>query len=181
MPKKTGVCINVSNCTKARSRELQTVEATNFVCEECGKDLKEKKKKGGPEINVKLIIGAIAAILILVGVYFGITTGIGEEETTTDTTTQTKIEEIVEPAKVTEPIEEVSKPVEPYTYEGGTQNGKPHGNGTMTFNTKHVVPGSKGNIIAQPGEYAQGKWINGEVNLVTLYQKDGNRVIITHK
>ncbi len=68
-----------------------------------------------------------------------------------------------------------------YTYEGSTQNGKPHGNGTMTFVKKCVVPGSKGNIVAQPGEYAIGKWVNGEVNLVTLYQKSGNRTIITHK
>lgn len=45
MPKKTGVCINIGGkCSKALNRELQTVEATNFVCEECGKDLKEKSK-----------------------------------------------------------------------------------------------------------------------------------------
>lgn len=67
------------------------------------------------------------------------------------------------------------------TYEGDLKNGKPEGNGTMTFKQRAVVPGSKGDEEAQPGEYAQGKWCNGEVNLVTLYKKDGNRPILTHK
>lgn len=66
-------------------------------------------------------------------------------------------------------------------YEGDTKNGKPHGNGTMTFKETHVVPGAKGNIEAKTGEYAIGSWRNGEVNLVTLYQKNGNQVKIMHK
>lgn len=67
------------------------------------------------------------------------------------------------------------------TYEGDTQNGKAHGNGVMTFKTKHVIPGAKDDIEAQAGEYVQGAWRNGEVNLVTLYQKNGNQVKIMHK
>ena len=250
MPKKTGVCINIGGkCSKALNRELQTVEATNFVCEECGKDLKEKSKKNPTGPNVKLIAIIVCAVLLIVG---GVIAALNmQEEPTvapptpvpavfvnnTETTvtvtyeidnveysanipsksdckiepieektaqiyTQIKPEEknflingnnnytattlrdgevytiTMEPEAVIEPTQEAT---EPYTYEGATQDGKPHGNGTMTFNTKYVVPGSKGNIVAQPGEYAQGKWVNGEVNLVTLYQKDGNRVIITHK
>ena len=67
------------------------------------------------------------------------------------------------------------------TYEGDRKNGKPEGNGTMTFKTRHVIPGSKGDIVAEPGEYAVGTWRNGEVNLVTLHQNNGNKPIITHK
>lgn len=67
------------------------------------------------------------------------------------------------------------------TYKGDLQNGKPHGNGTMTFKKRMVVPGAKDNIEAQSGEYAHGAWRNGEVNLVTLYQKNGNTVTIMHK
>lgn len=67
------------------------------------------------------------------------------------------------------------------TYEGDLKNGKPEGNGTMTFKTRHVIPGSKGDVVAEPGEYAQGTWRNGEVNLVTLHQKNGNKPIVTHK
>lgn len=67
------------------------------------------------------------------------------------------------------------------TYQGDLKNGKPEGNGTMTFKTRHVVPGSKGDVVAEPGEYAIGTWRNGEVNLVTLHQNNGNKPIITHK
>ena len=67
------------------------------------------------------------------------------------------------------------------TYEGDRKNGKPEGNGTMTFKTRHVIPGSKGDVVAEPGEYAVGTWRNGEVNLVTLHQKNGNKPIVTHK
>ena len=51
----------------------------------------------------------------------------------------------------------------------------------MTFKKVNVVPGAKGNIEAKVGEFAIGSWRNGEVNLVTLYQKDGNQVKIMHK
>lgn len=67
------------------------------------------------------------------------------------------------------------------TYEGDLKNGKPEGNGTMTFKTRHVIPGSKGDVVAEPREYAVGTWRNGEVNLVTLHQNNGNKPIITHK
>lgn len=67
------------------------------------------------------------------------------------------------------------------TYQGDIKNGKPEGNGTMTFKSRHIIPGSKGDIVAEPGEYVVGTWRNGEVNLVTLHQKNGNKPIITHK
>ena len=67
------------------------------------------------------------------------------------------------------------------TYQGDIKNGKPEGNGTMTFKSRHIIPGSKGDVVAEPGEYAVGTWRNGEVNLVTLHQKSGNKPIVTHK
>ena len=51
----------------------------------------------------------------------------------------------------------------------------------MTFKSQHIIPGSKGDVVAEPGEYVVGTWRNGEVNLVTLHQKNGNKPIITHK
>ena len=67
------------------------------------------------------------------------------------------------------------------TYEGDTKNGKPEGNGTMIFKTRHIIPGAKGDVEAQPGEYVTGTWRNGEVNVVTLYQKNGNKPVIMHR
>ena len=66
-------------------------------------------------------------------------------------------------------------------YQGDVKNGKPEGNGIMTFKSQHIIPGSKGDVVAEPGEYVVGTWRNGEVNLVTLHQKNGNKPIITHK
>lgn len=67
------------------------------------------------------------------------------------------------------------------TYKGAVQNGKPHGSGTMTFKQEAVIPGSKGNIKANAGDYAQGEWRNGEVNLVRLHQQGNDPQAITHK
>lgn len=67
------------------------------------------------------------------------------------------------------------------TYKGAVQNGKPHGSGTMTFKQEAVIPGSKGNIKANAGDYVQGEWRNGEVNLVSLYQQGNDPQVITHK
>lgn len=67
------------------------------------------------------------------------------------------------------------------TYKGAVQNGKPHGSGTMTFKKEAVIPGSKGNIKAKAGDYVQGEWRNGEVNLVRLHQQGNDPQVITHK
>ncbi|MBQ8530690.1 MAG: Ig-like domain-containing protein [Parabacteroides sp.] len=78
MPKKTGICLNIGNCSKARKKEIQTVEAANFVCEECGRELKEKKAKGGGP-NWKPIVGGVAAAAILgTGGYFIWSSGGGD-------------------------------------------------------------------------------------------------------
>lgn len=66
-------------------------------------------------------------------------------------------------------------------YKGAVQNGKPHGSGTMTFKQEAVIPGSKGSIKAKVGDYVQGEWRNGEVNLVRLHQQGNDPQVITHK
>ena len=79
MPKKIGICINYGGCDKARAKEKQEVEATNFVCEKCGKPLRET----GPDTknpNWKLI-GGIAAVVVLgggAGAYFAMAGDGGE-------------------------------------------------------------------------------------------------------
>lgn len=188
MAKVKGICRN-EDCIKCN--EIQEVEKTEFVCPECGEQLIPfgggDNAGGVIKKHGKKILLAIGAIAIIGGIAIGLSS-IGDDKTGggtgndggTEKGVDTKVEISKENGGSTGGMV-VDENVEPFTYEGATQNGKPHGNGTMTFNKKCVVPGSKGNIVAQPGEYAQGKWVNGEVNLVTLYQKDGNRVIITHK
>lgn len=66
------------------------------------------------------------------------------------------------------------------TFEGDIKNGKPHGNGTMSFKSRHLVPGTKDNY-AEAGEQVIGAFRDGEINMGTLYQKNGNRVVVKHK
>ena len=66
------------------------------------------------------------------------------------------------------------------TYQGDVKNGKPHGNGTMMFKSNHLVPGTKDTYAAE-GEQVIGAFRDGEINMGTLYQKNGNRVVVKHK
>lgn len=73
MPKKQGVCLNVGGCSKAKNRELQEAEISEFICAECGKPLKEKMGKGpDKDKKKKKVIAAVAAITVI-----GAGTGIG--------------------------------------------------------------------------------------------------------
>ena len=66
------------------------------------------------------------------------------------------------------------------TYQGDMKNGKPHGNGTLVFKSRHLIPGTKDNY-AEVGEQVIGAFRDGEINMGTLYQKNGNRVVVKHK
>ena len=72
-----GICKNFGECDLADNREVQEVEKTNFVCEECGKPLHpidgggSSGKDGGKGPNKKLI-GIIAAAVLGAGVIGGV-------------------------------------------------------------------------------------------------------------
>jgi len=197
-----GICLN-DQCSKCKSKEVQEIGARKeFVCTECGKQLREcPRPKTWWEKNGKMVI--IAAVVVILGAVGGCFALMGNDKKV-DGEGEGKPESVkVDTVAVNEPMEiekqdEQPKLEEPKQddpiqnghgtielgyakYEGDIKNGKPHGNGTMTFKETHVVPGAKGNIEAKAGEYAIGGWRNGEVNLVTLYQKDGNQVKIMHK
>ena len=58
-----GICLN-DNCQKCKNKEVQQVSARkDFVCEECGKPLREcPPPKLGPN---KMVIAAIAAVIVI--------------------------------------------------------------------------------------------------------------------
>ncbi len=73
-----GICKNFGECDLADSKEIQEVDKTNFICEECGKPLHpvdggvDRNKTPGNGPNMKLI-GIIAAVLIvLAGAGWGV-------------------------------------------------------------------------------------------------------------
>lgn len=66
---------------------------------------------------------------------------------------------------------------EPMEGASGVKNGKPNGNGIMRFKDRHVIPGTE-DCIAEPGEWVNGAWRDGKVNVATWYRNDGNQVIV---
>ena len=83
-----GICKNFGECDLADNKEIQEVDKTNFVCEECGKPLHPvdgdgggggKTPGGGP--NMKLIAIIAAALVVLGGGGFGIYSLFGDSKT----------------------------------------------------------------------------------------------------
>lgn len=80
-----GICLN-DNCIKCKNKEVQQISARkDFVCEECGKPLREcPPPKSGPN---KMIIAAIAAVIVIavgVGCFLGFSGGDTPESTPVD-------------------------------------------------------------------------------------------------
>ena len=73
-----GVCKNFGECDLADNKEIQEVDKTNFVCEECGKPLHPvegsagggHKGPGGGGPNKKLIGIIAAAVVVLAGIVY---------------------------------------------------------------------------------------------------------------
>lgn len=59
-------------------------------------------------------------------------------------------------------------------YEGPLRNGKPNGMGTLRYKSSHRVSqyDNKG-TVAEPGEYYQGKFVNGYPTIGSLFHSDG--------
>ena len=80
-----GICLN-DNCQKCKNKEVQQVSVRkDFVCEECGKPLREcPPPKSGPN---KMVIAAIAAVIVIavgVGCFLGFSGGDTLESTSVD-------------------------------------------------------------------------------------------------
>ena len=80
-----GICLN-DNCQKSKNKEVQQVSARkDFVCEECGKPLREcPPPKSGPN---KMIIAAIAAVIVIaagIGIFLGFSGGDTSDSTPVD-------------------------------------------------------------------------------------------------
>lgn len=63
------------------------------------------------------------------------------------------------------------------SYDGDFQNGRPHGNGTLTYKQSHKILSSK-DYVASPGEQVIGNFANGELRMGTWYKNDGNQVVV---
>ena len=101
-----GICLN-ETCSKAKSKEVQQIAARKeFVCEECGKPLREcpPPKKGN---KTPIVVVAVVLVVALIAAFF-IFSG-GESKQLTEPQLATKDSDIVKVEKDTIGISEVKK------------------------------------------------------------------------
>ena len=192
MPKKLGVCLNVGGCSKAKNRELQEAEISEFICAECGKPLKEKigKKTGGGDPKKKIIIAIAAAAIAVIGAGTGIGLSlknnqaekpVSEPEVVTDTVFTDP-----QPADTTtEDPKPVTKPkiINPEfgKYDGPRNaSGKAHGLGGSVNVTKtyslDLKDGNHTVVQLNPGDViANTKFIDGKLVQGQLKRTDGTQ------
>ncbi|WP_418833146.1 hypothetical protein [Parabacteroides johnsonii] len=182
MPKKTGVCINIGgNCPKAKNREIQTADVTNFKCEHCGRELREKSNGGGG-INTKLIAAIASGILVLGGIGGGFYKYFHKS----DSDTEVKKTVVTPKEDTPENTNLLSKPTNGtdlgYAVWTGQvdENGLPNDtNGRMYFNERHrISPNDDQERYAEIGESIVGEYVNGKLVQGKWYKKDGNVEVI---
>ena len=196
-----GMCLN-DQCTKAKSKEVRQISPRKeFVCEECGKALREcpPPKKGGSK---KALFAVAAVVVILAGGGYGIYSAMsGGEEAGTDVNQERSV--IIEASSDTAKIDSVKPEVEKVstpepekmpveqkvqngrgtvdlgygTYTGELKNGKPHGYGTITYRQSHKIVPSK-DFVAQPGDTFEGEFRNGRISGLGYWKHDGNQTVV---
>lgn len=194
---RRAMCKNVGVCSRANKVQIITDDDQELKCPECGEEMElvPTTPPPPPPGNTwkKIAIAAVAIAAIGGGAYFGLSSG-GDntKKTVAKDTVATQPADTVKPVttdsvkaepKVEEPKPEpkpepnpgpkppTPKPWSSYASFDGT---------TMTFKKAHRIPGTS--RVAQPGDKVQGKWVDGEVNLVRWYHADGSQSeTLTHE
>lgn len=204
-----GICLNDKDCSKCKAKEVQQITARKeFVCEECGKPLREcPPPRSFWDKYGKLIIAAaivvIAAIVVLCVTL--IPGGKTESQEGIDTTEvdivkvdtakvdTTKVDTVkVGSTKVGTTKVDTAK-VEPKpvtnptygtvnlgygTYTGDLKNGKPHGHGIITYTKSTKIVNSK-DFIANPGDTYEGDFRDGRISGgIGYWSHDGNQTAV---
>ena len=193
-----GMCLN-DQCSKAKAKEVQEISARKeFVCEECGKPLRECPPPPPPTNWLKIVlIVVVVAALGGGGWYFISSQGdkppveVNDGPTTdsiaaVDTTAvSTGGSETKDPVETTGEGEQVTKVIDGRgtvdlgygTYTGDLKNGKPHGYGVITYKTSHKIVSSK-DFVANPGDTFEGEFRDGRISGLGYWKHDGNETAV---
>ena len=186
-----GICLNDS-CSKCKSKEKQQIAARKeFVCEECGKPLREcpPPAPGFFKKYGKIVIAGVAVALVIVGVVLfagdkkagdGATNPpTGDSDTIIvpkDTTIKEEPKELVPPTPPTPPGRgTVDLGYGKYT--GDLKNGKPHGYGKITYTKSTKIVNSK-DFVANPGDTFEGEFRDGKISAQGYWIHDGNQTLV---
>lgn len=192
-----GMCLN-EQCSKAKAKEVQEISARKeFVCEECGKPLRECPPPPPPTNWLKIVlIVVVVAALGGGGWYFISSQGdkqpvvVNEPPTDSiapvDTTAiPTDEPETKDPVGTTGEKEQATEVVNGRgtvdlgygTYTGDLKNGKPHGYGVITYKTSHKIVSSK-DFVANPGDTFEGEFRDGRISGLGYWKHDGNETAV---
>lgn len=201
---RRAMCKNVGVCSRANKVQIITDDDQELKCPECGEEMELVPTTPPPPPPgnkwKKIAIAAVAIAAIGGGAYFGLSSGgDNSKKAAVKDTVATQPADTIKPvtkdsvkaeSTVNEPKPEVDKtnpepkpepnpgpkpptprPWSSYASFDGT---------TMTFKKAHRIPGTS--RVAQPGDKVQGKWVDGEVNLVRWYHADGSQSeTLTHE
>lgn len=193
-----GMCLNDA-CSKAKAKEVQQIAARKeFVCEECGKPLREcpPPRKGNGKRNILIAVIVIA----LCGIGYGVYVSLGSDENARPMAEQPVAPEVSEDSVMVPPtVDETSEAPVPETegesatpkvmngrgtvdlgygtYTGDLKNGKPHGYGIITYKTSHKIVSSK-DYVAQPGDTFEGEFREGRISGLGYWKHDGNETAV---
>lgn len=202
--KKYGVCLN-DKCEKYKQvQEVVHGEMICPSCKKklspCAPPEPKKNKKpliiGEAVVGVAIIAGGLFALTggdgkseALKAVVTDSIPAVDSTKTATETVVKTDtvvIRDTVVKEKTTTVEKNTTKIVKPRqgsgtlslgyaNYTGGTKNGKPHGQGRMTYKSSRLIDSrdSKGRT-ADPGDYVIGEWNNGKLVQGRWYGSDGN-------
>lgn len=186
-----GLCLN-DNCSKSKAKEIQQINGRKeFVCEECGKPLREcPPPRSWWNKNGKTLLGVLAVVTVLgAGSFFVMSPKsennaepsanavpeVIEELAETPIDSVQKVEELptrsvpekkeAEPAKRSTASTNNSLDLGYATYKGRVKNRVPHDeNGRMIFKEKHLIDKRDSQKrVAEPGDYIIGEYVNGKL------------------
>lgn len=186
-----GLCLN-DNCSKSKAKEIQQVNGRKeFVCEECGKPLREcPPPRSWWDKNGKTLLGVLAVVAVLGAGSFFVMSPKNESnaEPPANTVPEVIEEQTVPPIDTVQTVEEQPAASVPEkkeaesakkssvpannsldlgyaTYKGRVKNGVPHDeNGRMTFKEKHLIDKRDSQKrMAEPGDYIIGEYVNGKL------------------
>lgn len=201
MAKKTGTCMNL-DCDNYK-KEVEVEPGGEFECPLCHQPLKESKgkKSSTPNPGKKKVMMIVGGLVVVAAAAVGITmSGDSKSETPVSDPPQIGIAK-VDSAVVDTPAVAVTPEVTPKkeankpgatthiqngkgtvnlgygSYTGDLKNGKPHGYGTITYQTSCKIVPSK-DFIANPGDTFEGEFRDGKISGLGYWEHNGNKTAV---
>jgi hypothetical protein len=146
--KRRGKCINFGNCPKADRDEIIELDFTeDFVCPECNDELEERASTSGGGLSKGLIMGIVAAVVVLGGIaaYFLLSSGVAAVKELKLSETQFTLT-VGDTHRLTYTVEPAGAPAEGLVWKSSDEAVASVSNGTVTA----VAPGEAQITLSMP-------------------------------